>query len=270
MRSDSGRFVIAFNGEIYNFIEIRGRTHRRRRRIPGRVRHRSAARRHRAMGHRRDVEARGRHVRLRPLGPPERVLRLARDRMGEKPLYYGWSGSTLLFGSELKALRAHPSFAPRSTATRWRSISGTATCRVHGRSMLGFRNCRRPRSRPSPQAGPIAIEPYWSVNETATSGLLHPFRGGDVDATRQLDAVLRGSVQGQMVADVPVGAFLSGGIDPSALVALMQAQSNRPVKTFTIGFGEREFENRPTRRQSPRIWEPITRNSPFRRTTHST
>ena len=174
----------------------------------------------------------------------ERVLHLARDRMGEKPLFYGWQRGVLLFGSELKALRAHPSFegeidddvvplylkngyipAPWSV---WRGIRkllpGTvATFSAEADNLL-----------PTPN-------PYWSLMDVALAGQRDPLTGSDNDAIAELERVLKNAVAGQMVADVPLGAFLSGGIDSSTVVALMQSVSSRPIRTFSIGFEEQAY-----------------------------
>ncbi|HEX8523950.1 MAG TPA: asparagine synthase (glutamine-hydrolyzing) [Tepidisphaeraceae bacterium] len=168
----------------------------------------------------------------------EQSLTLARDRIGEKPLYYGFQNNTLLFGSELKALRAHPSFNA--------SIDRDALA-----TFLRYGYIRAPKSIYEnifklPPATTITFSrdatrapephPYWCPLQPQISG--GPTTS-DADAIAQLDTLLRDAVSMQMVADVPLGAFLSGGVDSSTIVALMQAQSTRPVKTFTIGFNEK-------------------------------
>jgi asparagine synthase (glutamine-hydrolysing) len=173
----------------------------------------------------------------------ERRLHLVRDRLGVKPLYYGRAGSALVFGSELKALRAHPGFvaeidrdalaaylrhgyvpAPRSI---YRGVS-----KLLPGTILSL-------STEHPDAAPV---PYWSLREAASRALADPFPGTEDDAVERLDELLRDAVRGEMVADVPLGAFLSGGVDSSTVVALMQAQSTRPVKSFTIGFAEPGYD----------------------------
>ena len=251
MVSGSGRFVIAYNGEIYNFRDLRA-----------------------------ELDADGKGPDWRGESDTEvalaaidrwgvvdtlkrldgmfavavwdrqtRVLSLARDRMGEKPLYYGSTGGAFLFGSELKALRAHPEFsgrldrdaltamlrfdyvpAPRSI---WHGISKLAAGHyVHisdGGRTIG------------------AATPYWSFREHAVTGASHPHADGP-ELITEMESLLKGSVGRRMMADVPLGAFLSGGIDSSLIVALMQAQSARPVQTFTIGFGEERFDEAPMAR----------------------
>jgi asparagine synthase (glutamine-hydrolysing) len=159
--------------------------------------------------------------------------------MGEKPLYYGRQGNVFLFASELKALRRHPAFeadidrgalalymrhnavpAPYSIYENiYKLPPGTFLCLTHANQ----------EARP---------QIYWSVDAAARKGLAEPFCGTDSEGVDILDKLLRRSIAGQMVADVPLGAFLSGGLDSSTVVALMQAQSDRPVRTFSIGFAE--------------------------------
>jgi asparagine synthase (glutamine-hydrolysing) len=171
----------------------------------------------------------------------ERTLTLARDRLGEKPLYYGWQGGVLLFGSELKALRKHPAFqsevdwnvvplymrhgyipAPWSV---WRGIF-----KLLPGSWVKFREDQQGQS-----LTPIS---YWCLRDVILRGQSEPFSGSDSEAVDLLEDSLSRAVAAQQLSDVPVGAFLSGGIDSSTIVALMQAKSHRPVKTFTIGFNE--------------------------------
>jgi asparagine synthase (glutamine-hydrolysing) len=187
----------------------------------------------------------------------ERLLYLARDRLGEKPLYYGWMNGVFLFGSELKALRAHPSWcgdinrdaltlhlrhnyiaAPHTIYRGIYKLWPGAVLRLSAESSGA---CPWPSGNPpcTPfKNGKLTYAAYWSARESAEQGRDGPFVGTETEAAAELDRLLRQSVARQMVADVPLGAFLSGGIDSSMVVALMQAQSDRPVKTFTIGFKE--------------------------------
>lgn len=237
MHSHSGRFVLAFNGEIYNHLELR--------RELGTLPWRGQADTETLLA---AIEIWGLEKTLeRCVGmfafalwdTRERRLFLARDRMGEKPLYYGWQGRVFLFASELKALRCHPAFeadidrgaltlfmrhnavpAPYSIYENIRKLSpGTFLCVTDA----------APASEP---------QTYWSVDDAARKGLAASFSGTDSEGVATLDRLLRQAIAGQMVADVPLGAFLSGGLDSSTVVALMQAQSDRPVRTFSIGFAE--------------------------------
>ncbi len=247
MHSACGRFVIAFNGEIYNHMDLRRELE-------------SCAAAPAWRGHsdtetllaacaRWGVEATLRRATgmfaIALWDRHARRLTLARDRFGEKPLYYGWVGGALLFASELKALRAHAGFGAaisrRAIARLLRHNCVPAPDSIYeGLFKLppgswlevavegpDFRHQRLPPPRP-----------YWSLAQVARTGLASPFTGSDDEAISRLDTLLRDAISQQMVADVPLGAFLSGGIDSSTIAALMQAQSSQPVKTFTIGFQE--------------------------------
>lgn len=175
-----------------------------------------------------------------------RVLTLGRDRLGEKPLYYGWQGSgenaAFVFGSEVKALKVHPSFAAE--------INRDALCLLMRHNYIpaphsiyrgifklpaaSFLTVSLDRREPT-------IETYWSLLDVAVTGNRSPFGGSPEEAVEELEDLLKSAVRQQMVADVPLGAFLSGGVDSSTIVALMQAQSETPVKTFTIGFNEEGY-----------------------------
>ena len=254
MHSACGRYVLVVNGEIYNFKALREEL--------------------KALGHafrgRSDTEvmlgaigqwgvesAVGRFNGMFAFALWDRhaqKLYLARDRVGIKPLYYGWIGRVFVFGSELKAIRAHPEFQreiDRNAAVllmRYAYIP--APCSVYRGiykllpgtilTVTGDRVARRDAFSPHASRGASAWGPvpYWSARDGVEQGAAHPFRGSDEKAVEQLDRLLRDAVGLRMVADVPLGAFLSGGIDSSTVVALMQAQSDRPVRTFSIGFAE--------------------------------
>lgn len=248
MLSNSGRYVIVFNGEIYNHLDIRKELE--------------------ALGHAPNwkghsdtetllaaIEAWGAEATLKKSvsmfaialwDRQTRTLTLARDRMGEKPLYYGWQGvgnqRVFLFGSELKALKVHPAFNAK--------IDRGALCLLLRHNYI-----------PAPYSiyqGIAKLEPgcllsvslerrepkiwkYWDTVKVACAGVVKPFAGTAAESVEALDVLLKDALRQQMMADVPLGAFLSGGIDSSTVVALMQAQSSRPVKTFTIGFNEQDY-----------------------------
>lgn len=177
----------------------------------------------------------------------EKALHLARDRVGEKPLYYGLYKGTLLFASELKAIRAYPGFKGevdrdalahfllRNVIAAPRSIYRGIFKLLPGTSLKV--------TQANISAGTLGTpRPYWSLPAAAVNGQGNLFKGGAVEASDELERLLKQSIAGQMLADVPVGAFLSGGIDSSTVAALMQAQSTRPVKTFTIGFHESDYD----------------------------
>lgn len=176
-----------------------------------------------------------------------RCLHLVRDRLGEKPLYYGWVGDTFLFGSELKALRAHPEFkAPLNR--------DAITLYVRHNYIPAPYSIYQGISKVEPATivtvsadmrTTPTVRQYWSARTVAECGVIAPFQGSPGEAIAALDALLRDSIKLRMHADVPLGAFLSGGVDSSIVVALMQAQSHRPVQTYSIGFQEAEFNEAP-------------------------
>jgi asparagine synthase (glutamine-hydrolysing) len=244
--SASGRYVIVFNGEVYNFGELRAELEPLG---------------HHFRGHSDTevmlaaIEEWGLEDALRRFvgmfafalwSGRDRVLHLVRDRLGIKPLYYGFAGSVLLFASELKAIHAYPGFTGEIDHNAlallmrhnyiphpysiYRGVS-----KLPPGCLISFPFDHR---QDPAQASP---RPYWSLREVAERGAREPFRGSEEEAREELDSLLRESVRLRMIADVPLGAFLSGGIDSSTVLALMQAQSTRPVKTFTIGFEDASY-----------------------------
>jgi asparagine synthase (glutamine-hydrolysing) len=237
MVSASGRSVIVLNGEIYNYAELREEL-----RAPWRGASDTEVLLEaiEAWGLERALErARGMFA-LALWDRERRELALARDRLGEKPLYYGRAGAAFLFASELKALRAHPGFAARVDRSavaqffRYGYVAG-ANAIYEGVRKLPPGTFLRAVADGEPT-------PYWSFRAVAEAT---PLAVSGREAADLLEAELRGAVRAQMVADVPLGAFLSGGVDSSTVVALMQAQSSRPVRTFTIGFREAAFDEAP-------------------------
>jgi asparagine synthase (glutamine-hydrolysing) len=239
MLSACGRYVVVYNGEIYNFRAVRARLEEEGERFRSQSDTEVLLA---AMSRWGPAEALARFNGMFALALWDRHARcliLARDRLGEKPLYYGWMGRTFLFGSELKALRAHPDFAGEvdrgALALYMRhNYVPTPYCIYRGVRKLP------PGTWLSVEPGRVgdwpAPVPYWSLRAVAERGLAEPLEGSEDEVAAELDALLRDAVRLRMEADVPLGAFLSGGIDSSTVVALMQAQSARPVRTFTIGF----------------------------------
>ncbi|MDX8520168.1 asparagine synthase (glutamine-hydrolyzing) [Mesorhizobium dulcispinae] len=241
MISHGGRYVIIFNGEIYNHTEMRT--------LLDRKHGLHAWRGHsdtevflaaiEELGLKKALElavgmfAFGLWDRL------ERTLVLARDRLGEKPLYYGRVGKAFAFASEVKAFNALPNWRPEidrnALALLMRHNYIPAPYSIYqgirklrpGEFLVLSDPLREPR-----------VESYWSAREVAEQGRRDPFQGSTEEAVDELERHLRQALEGQMIADVPLGAFLSGGIDSSAIVAVMQLISSRPVRTFTIGFNE--------------------------------
>jgi asparagine synthase (glutamine-hydrolysing) len=249
MLSDGGRFAMVFNGEIYNHLALREALGDRAWR--GHSDTETLLAGFEAWGVEQTVLRTVGMFAIALFDRRERILHLVRDRVGEKPLYYAWSGDTFLFGSELKALQQHPAFvgevdrgslallmrhgyvpAPYSI---WRGVRKLPPGTVLSMSFADG-------SRAARDAVPHA---YWSLQETIRTGRERPFTGDEREAVDRLESALLESVRLQNVADVPLGAFLSGGIDSSAIVALMQQVSSRPVKTFTIGFDDARHDEAP-------------------------
>ncbi len=252
MASPSGRYMIVFNGEIYNHLDLRAALEK----VGSGGAAQSCWRGHsdtetilagfEAWGIVATIERAIGMFAIAVWDRESQTLTLVRDRIGEKPLYYGWQGmgsqAILLFGSELKALKANPAFSA--------SIDRNALCLLMRHNYI-----------PAPYSiykGIAKLEPgclltvslgqpepklvrYWSATAVALLGCAEPFAGTPNQAVDALEVLLKSAVQQQMMADVPLGAFLSGGIDSSTVVALMQALSCRPVKTFTIGFNEEGY-----------------------------
>ncbi len=245
MRSADGRYVIVFNGEIYNFGALREELSRQGAAFRGTSDTEVMLAGFSAWGILETVKRLNGMFAFALWDRREAALHLVRDRLGIKPLYYGWQNGALLFGSELKALRAYPFFEGEinrdalALFLRYNYIPAPHSI-YRGIFKLPPACILTIRPGASPEAE--APVPYWSARAAAEAGLQNPFRGSEQEAIEMLDAHLRQSIGLRMIADVPLGAFLSGGVDSSAVVALMQAQSSRPVKTFTIGFHESGFD----------------------------
>lgn len=245
MTSASGRYRMVYNGEIYNFRALRD-----------------------------DLRSRGNHFQtgtdtevllaaieswgLEDALPKcngmfafalwdrkDRRLYLARDRIGIKPLYYGWQGKCFLFASELKALKCHPEFR--------REIDRSALILLLKHGYIPsphsiYQNIYKLLPGTILTINPAAIRrtppprPYWSAHQVVEQGRQNPFPGSEAEALEALTGLLKDAVNLRMIADVPLGAFLSGGYDSSTVVALMQSEMTRPVKTYTIGFRESGFD----------------------------
>lgn len=246
MHSHDGRYVLAFNGEIYNFQGLRQELEQAGHRFRGHCDTEVMLVAFCQWGFRPALERFVGMFAVALWDRQTRRLHLARDRAGEKPLYYGWAGKTLLFGSELKALRAHPGWCAEIDRCALALLIQYGY--VRGPFCIYRNICKLPpgctvtltlpdiHAREMPE--PV---PYWSAQAIAEAGAAHPFKGTEEEASQRLLTLLQEAVAQQMVADVPVGAFLSGGIDSSLVAALMQAQSTRPIKTFSIGFAQENF-----------------------------
>lgn len=262
MQSASGRFAITFNGEIYNHLEMR-RDLQAGGLVPQWRGHSDTETLLAAFEHWGVEETLRRTVGMFAIAlwdGREKSLYLARDRFGEKPLYYGWVGDDFVFGSELKALRAYPGFDNRicsaALARYLRLAYVPAPFSIHEGIYKLEPGCLIQLELPSPPARPatpllvparhgsLSLRRWYSLAESVAAGAASPLPDseGSLDL---LEATLGNAVRAQALADVPLGAFLSGGVDSSLIVALMQRQASRPVRTFTIGFEEAGFDESP-------------------------
>jgi asparagine synthase (glutamine-hydrolysing) len=247
MVSASGRHVFAFNGEIYNHTKLRLELDRE---VSTHWRGHSDTETLLACmetwGVAKALERAVGMFAFAVWDRQTRLLTLGRDRLGEKPLYYGWQGSgvnaVFLFGSELKALRAHPAFRAsvdrQALALMMRHNAIAAPYSIYQGIHKLLPGSTLTVSMQDRTATP---QRFWDVRDVVARGLANPFHGSPGESVDALEALLKDAIGQQMLADVPLGAFLSGGVDSSAIVALMQAQSSRPVRTFTIGFDESAY-----------------------------
>lgn len=248
MHCPAGRYVLVFNGEIYNHLELRAELERLglAPQWRGHSDTETLLAGFCAWGIHHTVARCAGMFALAVWDREQRQLTLVRDRLGEKPLYYGWQGqgqqAYMLFGSELKALRAHPAFEAQinrgALALLMRHNCVPAPYSIYQGIYKLPPGCLLTVSWSEPQSHPVA---YWSLPDAAANGQKNPFDGTVDEAVDTLEQLLRDAIGRQMLADVPLGAFLSGGIDSSTIVALMQAQSAQPIKTFTIGFNETAY-----------------------------
>jgi asparagine synthase (glutamine-hydrolysing) len=247
MHSDCGRFTVTFNGEIYNHLDVRSELETA-----------GAAPNWRGHSDTETLLCAVRHWGVEPAlqrfsgmfalalwDESEQTLTLARDRFGEKPLFYGWSGRDLVFASELKALATHPAWSPsldRSALTSFMRYSyvpapssiWTGIRKLPPASYVTFAAGAAAGSMPAPK-------PYWSLREAVVDAQAKRLTD-EQEAIAGLQQRLSIAIKRQCLSDVPLGAFLSGGIDSSTIVALMQAQASQPIRTFTIGFREDAFD----------------------------
>ena len=242
MVSRDKRYVLTYNGEIYNSQELRKELEDRQQSFRGTSDSEVLLEACATWG----VE----HTVKRCIGMfafslwdrQERTLKLVRDRLGIKPLYWAHFGQLFLFGSELKALRAHPGFIAQidhnavATFMRFSYIISPQSIyknvfKLEPACILTFRTGQPPQ-----------IERYWDIREIARRSVNAPRNLSDTEGLEGLEAILEDAVRCRMIADVPLGAFLSGGVDSSVVVALMQKHHTSPLKTFTIGYSESDFD----------------------------
>lgn len=248
MTSHSGRHTIVFNGEIYNHVAIRNELNAS---LGDKIIWKGYSDTETLLI---SIEQWGIEKALtRCVGMfafalwdnLDGTLHIARDRFGEKPLYYGFQGKTFLFGSELKALRAHPFFQAEINRKalglflRYNYVPAPH-CIYKGIHKLPPGSYMRVTKQDFSRNAESPLL-YWSIEDAVRKGKNEPFVGCDKECVDQLEGKLQNSISMQMESEVPLGAFLSGGVDSSAIVALMQSQSAIPIRTFTIGFHEKAF-----------------------------
>jgi asparagine synthase (glutamine-hydrolysing) len=245
MVSHTARYVITYNGEVYNFGTLRVELERQGVAFRGHSDTEVMLAAIEAWGIEGAVRRFVGMFAFALWDRAEQELWLARDRLGKKPLYYGMIHGSLVFASELKALRRFPGFQARidrealALYLRHNYVQGPRSI-YESVSKLGTGTMRRIRIRDgSPEIG--AEHEYWSIRDVFGNARQADFQLADSEAIEALDRMLRQAVRERMVADVPLGVFLSGGVDSSTVVSLMQAQSSRPVKTFSIGFHENAY-----------------------------
>ncbi len=247
MTSPNERYVLAFNGEIYNFLEIK-------KLIEEKYKYKS-------WNGSSDTEVLITSIQFmgikdtlkRCVGmfafalwdKEKKVLTLARDRLGEKPIYYGWNnhdkGRTFIFGSDLNALKVHPNF------NKELDLNSLDLYMRHSYVPNPF-SIYKNTSKLNPGCiatislnDAVKVEKYWSATDIFLKGSSNPFKCNEDEIIFNLENTLRDSIKIQMVADVPIGAFLSGGVDSTTIVALMQSESINPIQTFSIGFLDGDF-----------------------------
>ncbi len=248
MVSHGGRYVVSYNGEIYNHLEIRQRLQAEgQRNFSGGSDTETLLAAIENWGVAETLKSLNGMFAFALWDKRERTLVLARDRLGIKPLLYGMIDGHFVFSSELRAFHQYPGFngdidrqaldellrytvigAPRTIYKQINKLEPGAFICVSADELS--------------RMGRVEAEYYWHLCEVVAQGFAQPFGGDGIELLDELERLLRSSIRGQMLSDVPLGCFLSGGIDSSAVVALMQAESTQPVKTFTIGFDEDAYD----------------------------
>lgn len=247
MLSRSGRYTLVYNGEIYNFKSLRHTLQNK-----GVVfRGHSDTEVILAM-----IEEQGLEESLKQLvgmfafalwDSKERSLYLVRDRIGEKPLYYGWAGGAFLFASELKAICSHPDFKKeinRDILPLYLRLSSMPAPYSIYRNIFKLPPASFSKIQKSSANDYLVPKLYWPLAQIAEQNASKVSGKSEAEWLEELDALFRGIIRGQMISDVPLGAFLSGGLDSSTVVSLMQAE-NQSAKTFTIGFRDSNYDEAP-------------------------
>jgi len=248
MESHSGRYVIITNGEIYNYLALKSELEGLGAEFKSTSDTEVMLSAFEYWGVEASVQKFNGMFAFVLWDRKERILHFGRDRFGKKPLYVGWAGESLVFGSELKAITAHPDFKKeiseealsvymqygyvRAPHSIYKNIYQMMPASVMSLSLKSLKTGENLIDK---------MEPYWSLKDVAEQGKANLLTGSEADIVTEFEEKLESATSIRMLSDVPLGAFLSGGIDSSTVVALMQKQASAPVKTFSIGFDEQEF-----------------------------
>jgi len=236
MISADGRYVISYNGEVYNHQELRPELEARGIHFRGHSDTEVMVEAFAAFGIEPTIKRLIGMFTIALWDRRKRTLTLVRDRLGIKPLYWAKFGGLFLFGSELKALRAFPGWEPRIDRAAVAAFMRHNYVPAPRTIYQGVKKLEPGTILTLPWGGEPSITKFWDARAVARAGLSNPIRASESELIDQLERLLNDAVRRRMVADVPVGAFLSGGIDSSTVVALMQAANAGPVRTYTIGF----------------------------------
>lgn len=242
MLSYNGRFVISYNGEVYNYNSLRAILEKRNYIFKSNSDTEVLLASFQEWGVKESLKKFNGMFSFAVWDRSERLLWLARDRIGEKPLYYGVQNNTLFFASELKAIRSNSNFKPKIDKNSLALFLKYSYVPAPNSIYQGIKKLLPGNyiviKEPSDHYG---SESYWSLYDVVNKGNKNPIAGSEEEVCDELEIRLSKTVQSRMVSDVPLGAFLSGGIDSSTIVALMVANSNQPIKTFTIGFEKKDY-----------------------------
>lgn len=244
MSSSSGRFMVVFNGEIYNHKIIRNKINlvRPRHKWKSSSDTETFVEAFDTFGISEALKLTSGMFSIAIWDMCDQLFYLARDRFGEKPLYYGFQDGVLLFSSELKSLKLHPKFTNKIDRKALADYMKFAYVPAPRSIYLGISKLEAGTYLSVSKTGiDPKIRSYWSAVDSAETGKRDKFRCDDATIESGLNKVLMAAVKEQMISDVPIGSFLSGGVDSSIITALMQVQSSQPIKTFTIGFNDANY-----------------------------
>ena len=242
MLSSNGRFIISYNGEVYNYNSLRSILEKRNYIFKSTSDTEVLLASFQEWGVKESLKKFNGMFSFAVWDRSERLLWLVRDRIGEKPLYYGVQNNTLFFASELKAIRSNSIFKPKidknslALFLKYSYVPAPNSIYQGIKKLLpgNYIIIKEPSDHYSSKS-------YWSLYDVVNRGIKNPIPGSEEEVCDELEIRLSKTVQSRMVSDVPLGAFLSGGIDSSTIVALMAANSNLPIKTFTIGFEQKNY-----------------------------